>query len=362
MAPRPSRPSIVDVSPFDNPVFGYWDTICLKGMRIFAYVFDSFLSCFISTTQELKTPQWRYLYIAVGIPVWLLLSVLALPIGTFFFLMWIPICQKRRPYRYSYVTNAERIRGERAKTTYTCSTLNVCLLYEFLTRFNNQSNTCCKAVNIGRNIAAQQLGDRGEYESMSSRGLTPDVVATARDEKLEAIDIFNTPRKETTQSTNNTLHHRQTNKPNTGSSEENTCEFNSHADGSHHAANRPKSGMTFDHAILTEFPPQDFLLLQETFDLASARALAEELHHVFPYIVYDARCDGYSSNLFCSNSGTMIASRYPILATRFDYYRDSLKQCRFASKGLLQVKVIGTRNCSVRAGRIPLLQRKWYDI
>ena len=60
---------------------------------------------------------------------------------------------------------------------------------------------------------------------------------------------------------------------------------------------------------------------------------------VFPYILHDVGVTSLSSNYFLFNSGLMFASRHPVLNADFKFYKHSVSQCRFTSKGLLMVKV-----------------------
>lgn len=323
-------PEIVNVSPFGTKFLTLWDDICRNAIRIFSGSLDTLLACFMPTTRELKRPLQCYASIALVLPFWTLCTILTLPIGVIFMILWLPISSFRIPYRYSYVKNTPI---PHRKGEYTCATTNVCLLYECLTRFNNQQDTFYKAVKIGQNIAQQQENKEKGIPFDSSNGLGAKYVEKLRDEKLACIGV--THREENIDGYWERVHQQSQaiNKRNKSTNGHN----NNHVHYNDHSGRTDTA--KFDHAILPAFPATDFLLIQETWDIKSAKALAKELHRVYPYIVYDARVDSYSSNLFMLSSGTMIASKYPIIDVRFDFYRCGIKQCRMASKGLLQVKV-----------------------
>ena len=325
------RLEIVDGGPYTNPYLNQWDALCLRGISVFTRCFDPLLSCFVPTTKDLLRPIGWYLYVTFALPFWAICTILTIPIGLLFFLLWVPISNKRKPYRYSYVKNAEKLDRGKAKKTYTCATTNVCIMHEVLTRFNNQRDTFQKAQGLGRNIATHQLGLRDEFLLLTQKGLSVEDIEQLRNEKLNSIGY-------TGDETSSNGYNTSQNGSITPDSINNNTKLRSRTDleGTN---NDKKIPFEFDHSILSEFPDLDFLLVQETWELGSSTEFIRQLHHVFPYIVYDARVDSLTSNYFLANSGTMIASRYPLLDVDFDWFRCSYSQCKLACKGLLQVKV-----------------------
>ncbi|KAK3085878.1 hypothetical protein FSP39_009968, partial [Pinctada imbricata] len=94
-----------------------------------------------------------------------------------------------------------------------------------------------------------------------------------------------------------------------------------------------------DNHIMTHFPKLDFLCFQEIWDRDVTEILVNELKKVFPWILYDVGITNFTGNFFMLNSGLLFACRYPILAADFKKFTHSWTQCKFASKGLLMVKV-----------------------
>ena len=333
---------IIDNGPYKGVFLNMWDDLCLRGIRIFSYPLDAFLSCFISTTKELKKPCWRYLYVLIALPFWAVCTLLTFPFGILFLLLWLPISGFRKPYRFSYVKNAA-LMDSAIKTSYTCVTSNVCIMDEVLARFNNQQDSSTRAREIGRRIATQQLGLREEYLALVQKNLMDPEVHKLKEEKLMSIgvkeadvipeNIVNSPR-ETAKLKSKSSGYIQK-----GEKTESTSVKRQYNDSIIRQAFGHTSKPPVDHSILTEFPNVDFLCLQETWQLWCSRKLIKELHKVFPYVIYDVRVDSPSSNMFMLNSGTMIASRYPIIAIDFNFFKHCYSQCRLASKGLLQAKV-----------------------
>jgi len=193
------------------------------------------------------------------------------------------------------------------KRIYSAGTYNLCLLPNFTARINNQDKTGARAHAIGRNIVEQQLAALRGYESNNG----------------SFAKHYNDDQKHTV---NGTITHitRRHSKDDTAESK---------------GSNFTSNNMASQHRILEEFPPLDFLLIQEAWLQKSSEDLGRHLHRHFPYIIYDARKDGYKLNRWCASSGLMIASRYPILEVDFKCFEASTKYCIWNSKGLLQAKV-----------------------
>lgn len=170
--------------------------------------------------------------------------------------------------------------------SYTVCSANVCLLPELLSRINNLPNTEKRAIQIGERIVVDHFFFQNSMDT-----------------------IISVPRK----LRRNSHGHK-------------------HKDGGYY-------NLEPGHNILTHFPKLDFLCLQETWDRHYSHKLMNELHKVFPWIIYDVGRTNLFTNRFFLNSGLMIASKYEILDADFKPYTDSVSQCNFSCKGLLMVKV-----------------------
>ena len=269
--------SIVSNSPHDNRFFGILDDAMLACIRPFRICADYVFSSVILTTTERETWFLKVPEYLTFWPLALLCALVTLPFATVALFVWILIQHKRKSYRYSYVDGIRSC----PKTTYGITTANLCLLPECASRINNLCKTDWRAKEIGRRIVRQQLR------------------------------YYNNARLNETRST--TYAH-------------NDCE------------RRPETS-DFHHEISETFPVIDFLLVQEAFDLGYTQDLVMSLHSVFPYIVYDVGHTSFNSNMYTCNSGMLLASKYPIEKVQFSWFKHSYYQCRFASKGVLQVKV-----------------------
>ncbi|KAI0213130.1 Sphingomyelin phosphodiesterase 5 [Lamellibrachia satsuma] len=199
-----------------------------------------------------------------------------MPLAIVALLVWMLIQHKRKPYRFSYVDGA----GSTFKMTFGIATANICLLPECGSRFNNLFNTRWRAQEIGRRIVQQQL----KYDNDNKQNGTGSSCHVHNDHKR--------------------------------------CE-----------------NFGFHHYISETFPSVDFLLVQEAFDLGYTQELVTKLHAVFPYIIYDVGYSSFNSNMYMCNSGMLLASKFPVEKVHFNWYKHSCNQCRFACKGVLQVKV-----------------------
>lgn len=230
------------------------------------------VSIFIPTTHERNhvVGLMHYLQNLPLLPLYLsILICLLVPAIVAFFLRCL-----LHLYRNSYILSVRlKDHGQTDADTSTChqkchryniSTMNICLLPEFLSRFNNLSHTSWRAQNIGWRIIADQDQDQSII--------------------------------------------------------------------------KPKAPSSREH-ILTNFPGMDFICIQEAWHRDYSRSLVNELHKIYPWIIYDVGNSNLYNNYFLFNSGLMFVSKYEILDARFKTYSHSCKQCLFSGKGLLMVKV-----------------------
>ena len=236
---------------------------------------DSLLSSFVWTTEELKTP-WRKVFPAPFlIVIHFCIYVLLLPITLTAFFIWLTFQHKRKPYRY-IKGNQQNVQPKRE---YSFGTTNLCLLPEFLSRFNNNSDNTKRAYKISKRIADQQNEIKNSL-TLSKNG---------KDSQNKKRTISN----------------------------------------------------GIDHTILEGFPSLDLLLIQEAWMPYCCLIMIKNMLKIFPYIVFDAGINTWKCNKFLGNSGLMIASKYPIMAVDFNVYTDKCFADHYSAKGFLQVKVVG---------------------
>lgn len=224
------------------------------------------VSIFIPTTLERNQIVKHYLQNLPLLPLYLsILICLLVPAIVAFFLRCL-----LHLYRNAYILSVRLKDGQTYDALtrhqkchiYNISTMNICLLPEFLSRFNNLSHTSQRAERVGQRIIADQVKSQIKPKAPSSR-----------------------------------------------------------------------------ENILTNFPHMDFICIQEAWHRDYSRTLVNELHKIYPWIIYDVGNSNLYNNYFIFNSGLMFVSKYEILDACFKTYSHSCKQCLFSGKGLLMVKV-----------------------
>lgn len=224
------------------------------------------VSIFIPTTLERNQIVKHYLQNLPLLPLYLsILICLLVPAIVAFFLRCL-----LHLYRNAYILSVRLKDGQTYDAStrhqkchrYNISTMNICLLPEFLSRFNNLSHTSQRAERVGQRIIADQVQSQIKPKAPSSR-----------------------------------------------------------------------------ENILTNFPEMDFICIQEAWHRDYSRTLVNELHKIYPWIIYDVGNSNLYNNYFIFNSGLMFVSKYEILDACFKTYSHSCKQCLFSGKGLLMVKV-----------------------
>ncbi|XP_071987603.1 sphingomyelin phosphodiesterase 5-like [Engystomops pustulosus] len=117
---------------------------------------DRLLTCAVGTgAGGSGGAAWRVLGLVLGVPLFLLLFVLSLPLCLLGLLLWVPLHQVRRPFSYqSHVDPADRtLSGERS---FIFISANLCLLPDGLARFSNLRHTQRRARAIARLLCAAQ--------------------------------------------------------------------------------------------------------------------------------------------------------------------------------------------------------------
>lgn len=250
----------------------------------FMWYLNSLASLFMATTREKQEP-WKIMFKRILLsPPYLIMLFMCFPLAVIGFILRIVLHLSRHPYILSFKENTSRSSLDVSPSSISIATMNVCLLPEFLSRFNNLSDASKRAAVIGSRIVVDQF----HYENM-----------VAAHQEVEARPVL----------------------------------------VADHKIRASEDSKAFNHEILTHFPKLDFICLQEAWNRAYTLPLIKELHKVFPWILHSVGSTNYTSNRFLLNSGLMFASRYRILDADFHWFKNSSKQCIYTGKGLLMVKV-----------------------
>ncbi|XP_056407577.1 sphingomyelin phosphodiesterase 5-like isoform X3 [Hyla sarda] len=251
---------------------------------------DRLLSCVVLTSVECSGVARRVLCIIFGVPLFLLLFVLSLPLLFLGLLLWAPLHQIRRPF--SYQRCAMSTDPPERTITGGCSFIfvsaNLCLLPDGLARFSNLSHTQRRVTAISKLLCAPP--ERAQENGVDSLPIyTEDI-----------LPMIERPQKVT------------------GGGEED-CLFE----------------------VSVDFPQDpDFICLQEVFDGRASRKLRRCLGSSYPYILYDVGPTGpHCCGFKFFNSGLFLASRHPLLNAKYYIYPNGRGEDALASKGLLCVKV-----------------------
>ncbi|OCU02873.1 sphingomyelin phosphodiesterase 5 isoform X1 [Xenopus laevis] len=284
------HPMSLSESPFTCPLFGPCFSLGLVLLFPSYWFVDRLLSCAVPTSIDRSQGcALRLLRLLLGVPVFLLLFLLSLPLGILGLLIWAPFHQIRRPFCYQNQSRAhtppvEMIGG---KCTFLFISANLCLLPDGLARFSNlrhtQKRTATISSLLGAPTAPQECqGINGKSDDSASLCSTNDVLTRVENIKEE-----------------------------------------------------------FPSEISIDFPRgADFLCLQEVFDGRASGKLRRLLAPSFPHILYDVGPSGpYNCGFRFFNSGLFLASRYPPLAAKYFCYPNARGEDSLAAKGLLCVKV-----------------------
>ncbi|XP_072256971.1 sphingomyelin phosphodiesterase 5-like [Pyxicephalus adspersus] len=280
-------------SPFS--CFGLQLLFSLSSALLFpSYWFiDRLLSCAVFTTVEHSHgPGLRFLCLLFGVPLFLLLFVLSLPLGILGFLFWAPLHRARRPFSYQKSVKADRpeniLSGD---CSFVFVSANLCLLPDGLARFSNLHHTQRRTATISQLLCSSSEPGEKNCEDTEPICSTEDVVPM--------IEI-----------------------PYRADKDSGT-----------------EGGIPFEVSLA--FPKNaDFLCLQEAFDGRASRKLRRCLGSTFPHILYDVGpCGPRGCGFRFFNSGLFLASRHPFIAAKYYFYPNARGEDALASKGLLCVKV-----------------------
>lgn len=276
------------------------------------------LGLFILTTPEMDHLPTVVLSTALVLP-YLTLLFATLPFGLIGFVLRCLLHQLRHPYVYSYQKPVFPL-SKHVPETVAITTSNICLLPEFLSRYNNMLDTAGRARTIGERFVCD------DYLSAKKRDRFETIVAAKANgpstiSSKNKCDNF--PKTE--------QYHFNWNQNTSSSAYKNSLRQRTNAANTDY--------MEFTRGVVTNFPQLDIVCFQETWDRDFAKILLDKIHSVFPYVVYDAGSCNSQSNLFMLNSGLMIASKFPIEDADFKWFQASTLACRFSAKGLLMVKV-----------------------
>ena len=331
---------ITEENPYPSKLLNYMDYVAVEGMKVFKIPMDITVSCLYLTTEEKKI-WYFYLYRFIIIfPIGFMFMVLTMPINILAFALWLTIHKKRKPYRLSYCGTSRRtLEVHKLKRNYGFLTTNVCLMPECMGRFNNFKNSDVRCQKMGEILARKHVTNSKDSHIIDMEEEGVDKNHNKADQNVQSSNIL----MNNGYSVGSFIHEWSQ------SSTTIIPEDTGH-----------RVGPDFDVSVLSHMPDVDLILLQEaSWDMEYAKTLVSEMHNIYPYVVYDIGMHSYKGNLWVGNSGLMLASKYDILDIRFGLYEQSLPPCWFASKGLLQLKVLisafkNTKYLKANEGKINL--------
>ncbi|XP_063313567.1 sphingomyelin phosphodiesterase 5-like [Pelobates fuscus] len=254
-------------------------------------------SVVLISVEQSQGPVPRIVCLLLGVPVFLLLFLISLPLALVGLILWTPLNQVRRPFCYQRDPNSLISTEAHLENggSFTFISANLCLLPDGLARFSNLRHTQQRTALISnvlkvsqKRSSTQHKADNGDATSICS---TEDVMAMVEMEGKE-----------------DTV---------------------------------PCEDVQFPGQVSVMFPHDaDFLCLQEVFDRRASRTLRRVLANSFPHILYDIGPSGpYDCGFKFFSSGLFLASRYPPTAAKYHYYPNSRGEDSLAAKGLLCVQV-----------------------
>ena len=259
-------------------------------LRPWLRCFNQAVGPFLPVTPERSRPGRLWFGRLVLTPIYAVIALATLLPVLFVFVVRNFLHQFRQPYCEIKSIKCN-IPTEVPKSTFSVATANLCLLPEFMAKFNNLHKTAERARKIGELIYTDQV----HYQAFAQRYVNKRYSEGVHD---------GAGKDETVTDTNNSLI---------------TPDFN--------------------NEVKTHFPQTDFLCLQETFDADYTKQLLHELEKIYPYIVYDV---GYSSprvNYCGLSSGLCVASMYEIERIKFQPFSTKCGFCSIIGKGLVMLKV-----------------------
>lgn len=101
------------------------------------------------------------------------------------------------------------------------------------------------------------------------------------------------------------------------------------------------SGKRHDEIINEDIPDDlDVICLQEVFNEDAWKILNEKLRSKYPYILFDAHRVRVTNLKFSMvNSGLYIASKYPIVQSKFYPFKNSYAEDALSGKGKVKISV-----------------------
>ncbi|XP_035285598.1 sphingomyelin phosphodiesterase 5 isoform X1 [Anguilla anguilla] len=316
-----------------------------------------------------------------GAILFFILFLLTAPLAFLGFLLWAPLQAARRPFSYHQeavpATEGEALggweqQGGGGKVTFGFATANLCLLPEGLARFNNLSNTQCRAAAIGKLIAygVSRPRIRIFVDSPSSCGtlspsssLLPPTTpssygSTDTQDQPPPADGPEEPGGPARTRAGDTTIEMPGDDTESPAPPPSAANFNQnshqHRRKGHRHPPRALGSLGSADDVPWEVSPLfpagvDMVCLEEVFDKRAAQKLTQALGPLFGHVLYDVgvyacQAPGCCSGFKFFNSGLFLASRYPVLEAQYHCFPNSKGEDALAAKGLLAVKVLIGQN------------------
>nr|CAD7263015.1 unnamed protein product [Timema shepardi] len=277
------------------------DLTCYHLMHPFITYLSNFVSCYVRTLHEKHFDQSKlYDYLMYG-PLYAALCVICAPFGLFGILLWVFLCSCFHQEKYTLVSfDDEDTKLENLKTL----------------QIENDTIYTIGTVNLL--LATEILGRLNNIKHSDHR--CQEIAKRILNHSCELL---------------------------------NNVEFINH---------EPKINSKQD-SIVTEFPNIDFLCLQEVWERSYALGLITILKQEFKYFLYDVGEYTVKINCCMLGSGLMFASKKPILDVDFKTFTKRIKHAKYASQGVLCVKVAlhSDRNNCRHVGYISNLHTQAYQ-
>ncbi|XP_064297981.1 sphingomyelin phosphodiesterase 5-like isoform X1 [Phalacrocorax carbo] len=315
-APHTPPAMLLPVSPFPNRALAALDSLALGLLAPSSWAINGLLDLRTTTAEQSGQRQRRCgrcrgcTRQALAGLAYVALALLSLPLAVLGLLLWLPVQAARRPFVYQYTAGTAPAEpwDLRQRRTFTFVSANVCLLPSGLAKFSNLGQTPQRANYIAGRLAPAPPGRRGNHASLvepwggEANGYGGTLSTAWQRPASVAVEM---PEEA--------------------------------------AGPPPVEAAEPAPAVLSErFPPDaDFICLQEVFEAGAAASLRRQLGGTFPHVLSEVGARGLrGGRLKLLDSGLFVASRYPLLAARYQAFPNGAREDALAAKGVLAVQVL----------------------